>query len=111
MEEDWKENLSDEDKQILASLLNSTKKHRNAYYAADDVKSAQLWTALIEMKKELDKNNELLGKLKEPWRTIVEIGDEEKKKTIERLVGEIIKPADDMTQEATKKLVESLMKF
>lgn len=109
--EDWKDNLNEEDKQILSSILDSTKKHRYAYESASDVKISQLWTALIELKKELNKTNELLGKVQEPWKAIVAIGEEEKRKTVEKLVQEIIKPVDETTQEATQKLVESLMKF
>lgn len=108
---DWKENLNDEDKPVLQDILNSTKKHRYAYTNADDVKVAQLWTALIEMKKELDKTNEMLGNLKKPWEAIVSVGEEKKRETIEKMVQEIIKPSDETTQEATQKLVESLMKF
>lgn len=108
---DWKNELSDEDKQTLSTILDSTKKHRHAYNSADDVKVAQLWTALVEVKKELNKTNELLGKLQEPWKAIVAVGEEEKRKTVEKLVQEIIKPVDETTQEATQKLVESLMKF
>ncbi len=110
--EDWKTNIDDpEDKMILLDLLNSTKRHRYAYMNAEDVKIAQLWTALIELKKEISKTNELLGQLKNPWNAIVQVGDNEKKKTIKSLVEEIIKPVDQTTQEATNKLVESLMNF
>ncbi len=108
---DWKDNLTDEAQEILAGLLESTRKHKCAYCSADDVKTAQLWSALIEIKKELDETNSLLRKVEAPFRTIIEIGNEEKKKTIEKLVTDMIKPADETTQEATKKLVESLMKF
>lgn len=108
---DWKSNLSEEDKMLLTELLDSTKKHRYAYTSADDVKVAQLWTALVEVKKELQKMNEMLGMVQEPWKAIVSVGEEEKKKTIERLVQDIIKPVDETTKEATQKLVESLMKF
>ena len=109
--EDWKNNLDDESKQMLSALLDSTKKHRYAYNSAEDVKVAQLWTALVEVKKEMQKMNEMLGKVQEPWKAIVAVGEEEKRKTVERLVQEIIKPVDETTQEATQKLVESLMKF
>ncbi len=109
--EDWKDNLSDEDRQVMSQIFDSTKKHRYAYNSADDVKVAQLWTALVELKKELQKTNELLGKVQEPWKDIVAVGEEEKRKTVEKLVQEIIKPVDETTQEATQKLVESLMKF
>ena len=109
--DDWKSNLNDEDKLTLLEVLESTKKHRYAYYSSDDVKVAQLWTALIELKKEMNKTNEMLGMLQEPWKAIISVGEEAKKKTIENLVKEIIKPVDETTQEATQKLVESLMKF
>ncbi len=109
--EDWKDNLTDEAQEVLARLLESARKHKCAYCSAEDVKTAQLWSALVEIKKELDGTTDLLKKVEAPFRTIIEVGEEEKKKTIEKLVTDMIKPADETTQEATKKLVESLMKF
>ncbi|MBI2547459.1 MAG: hypothetical protein HYW23_03365 [Candidatus Aenigmarchaeota archaeon] len=108
---DWKDNLNDEDKPVMNQIIDSTKKHRYAYTSADDPKIAQLWTAIIELKKEMNKTQDMLGKLKEPWSAIVSVGEEEKRRTVEKLVQEIIKPVDETTQEATQKLVESLMKF
>lgn len=110
-EKDWKDFLSDDARQVLEGLLASIKKHKGAYVQSDEVKIAQLWTALIEMKRELNETKEMLGKAAAPWQAIVEVGEAEKKKTIEKLVSEITKPTDTETQEATKKLVESLMKF
>jgi len=109
--EDWKEFLTTEAKQTLMNIIDSAKRHRGAYSQADDVKIAQLWSALIEMKNELDQVKQTLGKLEEPWRSIVEVGDVEKRKTVEKLVEELIKPVDEDTKEATKKLVDSLMRF
>lgn len=109
--EDWKENLNEDAKQILAEILENIKKHRGAYSAAEDVKIAQLWTAIIEIKKELERTNEMLSRVEGPFRAIIAVGEKEKEKTIERMISEIIKPTDEETQEATKKLVESLMKF
>jgi len=108
---DWKDNLNDDAHVILSDIIDSTKKHRCAYSSSDDVKTAQLWTALVEMKKQLDETTCLLKKVEMPFRAIIEIGEEEKKKTIEKIVNEIIEPADEATQEASRKLVESLMKF
>ncbi len=108
---DWKEYLNEEDKKILEELITIAKRHRCAYSQADDVKMAQLWCALVEMKKELDNTKALLGKVEEPFKAIVEVGEAEKKKAIERIITEIVKPTDKETQEATRKLVESLMKF
>lgn len=109
--DDWKENLSEDGKKTLTELIESTKKHRVAYNSASDAQVAQLWTALVELKKGLDETNSLLKKVQEPFKAIVAVGEEEKKKTIEKLISDIVKPSDEQTQEATKKLVESLMKF
>lgn len=108
--EDWKECLDEKSRVILAEILEKTKKHHTAYMEADDVKVAQLWTALIEMKKELDESKELIERLKEPFKSIVAMGEIEKRKAIERMVKEIIKPEVEQ-EEATQKLIDSLMKF
>lgn len=107
---DWKENLDERSRVILAELLEKTKKHHSAYMEADDVKIAQLWSALVEMKMELDENKELIEKLKGPFKSIVALGEIEKRKAIERMVKDIIKP-DVEQEEATQKLIDSLMKF
>lgn len=110
-EEDWKEFLSDDSKQILSEIFESAKKHRGAYVQARDVKNAQLWCALVELKKEIARMNELLSKIEAPFKAIVAIGEAEKKKAIEKFVSEIVRPEADEEKEATQKLVESLMKF
>lgn len=110
-EKDWKEHLSEEAQSILSRLLDMTKKYRYAYKQADDVKVAQLWTALVEIQKEIHELKEILGKIEEPFKVIVSVGEAEKRKAIERLVAEIVKPTDEETKKATQKLVDSLMKF
>jgi hypothetical protein len=110
-EEDWKELLSRDSQQILAELLDKTRDHKAAYLQAEDVKVAQLWTALIELKKEIDSLKIGQEKVVEPFKAIVAMGEAEKKKTIERFVRDLTKPASPEDEEATKKLVESLMKF
>jgi methionine synthase II (cobalamin-independent) len=109
--EDWKELLTEDAQQILSDLLNKAKIHKCAYMQSDDVKIAQIWAALIELKKELDTVKDVHEKITEPFKAIVAIGEEEKKKTIERIIREMTKPATPEDEEATKKLVESLMKF
>ncbi|MFH7882483.1 MAG: hypothetical protein QW140_02070 [Candidatus Aenigmatarchaeota archaeon] len=110
-EKDWKECLSPEAQKIISELFEETKKHKCAYMNADDVKIAQLWCALIEIKKQFDEISKNIKKLEEPFKAIVEIGEAEKRKTIEKVVEELIKPESEEEKEATKKLVESLMKF
>jgi hypothetical protein len=51
-ESKWKGLLTPEDEQKLGAMLESIKKHRAAYLSAEDVKSAQLWCALLEARKE-----------------------------------------------------------
>lgn len=109
--EDWKNYLSDESKQVLEELFNSTRKHRGAYSQSDNIKIAQIWSALIEIKKELEEVKEHLGKVEKPWEAIISIGEAEKERVIEKFVADITKPTDEDTQDATKKLVDSLMKF
>lgn len=109
--EDWKECLQPEDQQVLADILNTTKRHKGAYIQAEDVKIAQLWCALVEMKKNLDEVSKSQKILEEPFRAIVEVGEAEKRKAIERMLREIVRPTDESSEQATKRLVESLMKF
>jgi len=110
-EEDWKDLLSEDAKKTLAELLDKTKQHRGAYTQADDVKIAQLWTALVELRKEMAEFTDVVKRIEEPFKAIVAIGEAEKRKAIERLVVEIVKPEEEAQREATQKLVDSLMKF
>lgn len=49
---DWKSFLNIDDERELNKILEKTAKHRGAYKNADEVKIAQLWCALIELRKE-----------------------------------------------------------
>jgi hypothetical protein len=110
-EQDWKELLAKDAQQVLAELLERTKDHKAAYMQAEDVKVAQLWTALVEMRKDMACYEQLIERVVGPFKAIVEVGEVEKRKAIERIVRDIVKPAAPEEEEATKKLVESLMKF
>ena len=107
---DWKELLSEEDRKELKELLDKTRRHRCAYLEADDTKIAQLWCALIELRKEMKEFKKLIEKVSEPFKAIVEIGEAEKRRAIERVITGIIKPTEEQ-EKAVKKLVDSLMKF
>jgi ribosomal protein L18 len=108
---DWKDILDEKTKEELKELIERTAKHRYAYSQSNDVRIAQIWAALAEISKDLKEIKEKLGKVEEPFKTIIEIGEEEKRKAIQRIVEEIIKPVDRETQEVTKRLVDTLMKF
>jgi hypothetical protein len=108
---DWKDCLTDSDREVLQRIEAGIKRFSCAWDHADNPEIAKLWTALIEMRKELDSTKDMLGKLEAPWQAIISAGEAEKKKTIERMVSEMVRPTDAETQEATRKLVESLMRF
>jgi hypothetical protein len=48
----WKKYLSPRDEERINAILVDSAKHRSAYRMADDVKPAQLWCAILELKKE-----------------------------------------------------------
>ncbi len=109
--EDWKNFLGPEARNMLANILNKTKRHKGAYIQSEDVKIAQLWCALVEMQKKMDKMQKIQVKLEKPFQSIVEVGEKKKRKAIEDIIRGIVRPTDDDTEEATQDLVESLMKF
>ncbi len=59
--DDWKQLLSPEDEARLNDVLKRVARHRGAYKNAHDVKNAQLWAAILELRKE---NQALLNRLK-----------------------------------------------
>ncbi len=62
-ESNWKKKLAPEDENRLNELLERTSMHRPAYNMAEEVKAAQLWCALVEMRKENAHLKDRLGKL------------------------------------------------
>ncbi|MBN2095115.1 MAG: hypothetical protein JW727_03645 [Candidatus Aenigmarchaeota archaeon] len=52
---DWKDHLCVEDEQKLNELLEAARRHRCAYHSSDNVQVAQVWCALIEMMKMVNK--------------------------------------------------------
>ncbi len=58
--EDWKQYLSPDDETKLNDLLKKVQKYRAAYRQGPDIKTAQLWTAMLELRKE---NQALLRKI------------------------------------------------
>lgn len=110
-DEDWKELLSRDSQKVLADLLEEASDHKGAYLNADDVKVAQIWAALIELKKDFDILKARVDMSSEPWKLMVAGAEEEKRRALERMVRDIIKPTEPGQEEATRKLVDSLMKF
>lgn len=49
---DWKQYLTPEDESRLNEILKRLSKHRGAYQNSDDIKSSQMWCAILELRKE-----------------------------------------------------------
>ena len=109
-EEDWKCCLAPEDQEVIADLLENTKWKKGAFMQADDVKVAQVWCALVDMKKEIIKLRAAVEKTEAPFKDIASMGEIEKRKAVERLIRDILKP-EPHQEEATQRLVDSLMEF
>ena len=109
-EDDWKELLAPEDQEVISDLLDSSRRHKGAFMNADDVKVAQLWAALIEMKKELEQTKMMVRRAEAPFRDIVSMAEIEKRKAVERLVRDLIKVEPDK-EDSIQRLTDSLMRF
>ncbi len=82
-QKDWKENLPEEDEKKLNELLKSVAKYRQAYSAASDIKSAQLWCAVLELKKESTGMEKRIARIEELLENILSLAKlkyEEKKR-------------------------------
>ena len=87
-EKDWKQFLSPEDEERLNDILKRAARYRGAYKNADEVKIAQLWSAVLEMYKQnlilqrrLDEVTEIFESIAAKLRK----KEEEKKELIESL--------------------------
>jgi len=92
-------------------LIERAKKHRAAYMQADDVKVAQVWSALTEVSKQIKKIEERLARIEDLARGFKEIGEVAKREAIKERVSDVFKPKTSKEREHVEKIVESLMEF
>jgi hypothetical protein len=83
---DWKENLSAEAEQELNLLLESTRKHRCAYKASENVQVAQVWCSLIEMMRMMDKLDKRVAYIEKVMGGLFKGHDEEKEALLKGLL-------------------------
>lgn len=81
----WKEFLAIDDEEVLNELLKKAAKHRGAYKNADDVKVAQLWCAVLELKKENTNLNKRLKRIEYLLEGMFERNRQEERALIESL--------------------------
>lgn len=65
---EWKTLLGSEDEEKLNEIIKSTAKHREAYSKAENIKIAQMWCALLEMRKQQDELEARLMRLEDIFR-------------------------------------------
>ena len=110
-EADWKELLSGKAQVELAELIEKARQHRSAYMQADDVKVAQLWTALTEIAMDLKAIRESLNKIEIFARGFAQIGDLAKREAIKEKISDLVKPKTSREREEVEKIVDTLMEF
>jgi hypothetical protein len=110
-EEDWKDLLCGNAQVELAELIERAKQHRCAYMKAEDVKVAQVWTALVEVSRELKKMEERLARAEGAMKGIAELGDVAKRQSLKEKVGDLMKAKSREEKEQVEKIVDVLMEF
>lgn len=77
-QKDWKEQLAKEDEEKLNELVRRTLAYRDAYGTAEDVRAAQLWCAVLELKKEHDAMDDRLVRIERILETMLPFSKEKK---------------------------------
>ena len=65
---EWKNLLGSEDEEKLNELIRGVAKHREAYSKAENIKIAQLWCALLELKRQQEEIEARLTRLEDIFR-------------------------------------------
>lgn len=107
---DWTHFLSAEASGILRSVLEAAYKHREAYFKADDIKNAQIWSALIEQQRQINELREQVARLTPKEVHTFRLGTADDSKVLDKIKS-VMQPSVEDTKEATDALVNSLMKF
>ena len=110
-EEDWKDLLCGNAQVELAELIERAKQHRCAYMQAEDVKVAQVWSALTEVSRQLKKVDERLERTEIAMKGIAEMGNLAKRQALRDKVGELMKAKSREEKEQVDKIVDVLMEF
>lgn len=106
----WTELLREDSKAILNEIIDKTKFHRAAYTSTEDTKIAQIWCAIIELKRDIENLRKDINAALEPFKKIVEYGEEEKRKAIENVISSLIKEIENK-EKIAKEVTNSLLKI
>lgn len=110
---DWTHFLGSESVEVLRRILEKAFRHRLAYWQTDNVRNAQLWSALIEMQKEIDRLNEKMDNMTPKEKTVFRMSEKNVRKhpIFQKIEWSMRKSNPQNDTEATNSLIESLMKF
>lgn len=107
---DWTHMLAPDATALLRSVLESAYKHREAYFKADDIKNAQIWSAFIEMQRQINELKDKVDKLTPREVHTFRLGTADDSVVLNKIKA-VMQPTVEDSKEATNALVDSLMKF
>lgn len=81
----WKKYMNIDDEMLLNELLMKAARNRGAYRNSDDVKIAQLWCSMIEMKKEINTIDERLKRIENLLGSILQRNKEDEDRLLKTL--------------------------
>jgi predicted RNase H-like nuclease (RuvC/YqgF family) len=107
---DWTHFLAPDALGLLRTVLESAYNHRQAYFKSEDIKNAQLWSAILELKREINILNERLDRLTPREKQTLRLEREGPDLAMQKIEDAVKSRVED-TKEATDALIDSLMKF
>lgn len=81
----WKKYLNIDDEALLNKIIEDVAKYRSAYKTAEDVKIAQLWCALLDMEKKIQRIDKRMKRIEIIFDAIAQRMEEEKSSLIKTL--------------------------
>ncbi|MEM4625429.1 MAG: hypothetical protein QXJ28_01520 [Candidatus Pacearchaeota archaeon] len=81
----WKKYLNIDDEALLNKIIEDVAKYRSAYKTAEDVKIAQLWCALLDMEKKIQRLDKRMKRIEIIFDAIAQRMEEEKSSLIKTL--------------------------
>lgn len=81
----WKKYLNVDDETLLNKVIEEVAKYRSAYKNAEDVKTAQLWCAILNIEKKIQRLDARMRKIELIFEAIAQRMEEERSSLIKTL--------------------------
>src|SRR3989304_6069455 len=102
--DDWKKSLTSKDEKKLNEIIIKTEKYNTAYLKSNNVKIAQLWTAILEMEKEKEHIERRVRRMEYIFSGMTE-------RLKEEIIREDVKNIEAKKERDLENLIRSLEKF